>query len=275
MNYRSFAIRSLVAVIFGPLIILTALAGSWYWLLFIALVAFGSVYEFYLLAAKKGGLGQYAPGLLTVIALILCFYFHGEFGFFPIVLAGAIVMFFYEMYRKNGSPLLNMSASLFAPVFYGAGLGSFILIREMGARYGLDYAPAGRWIVMLILCIWVCDTAAYIFGSYFGKHKLIPRISPNKSIEGTAAGFIFALITAWICHQTFIIGLRLQDALVIGAIAGSIGQYGDLFESMLKRDAGVKDSSRLIPEHGGILDRFDSLTLSAPVVYLYLKFCAF
>jgi len=275
LNYRSFAIRSLVAVIFGPLIILTALAGSWYWLLFIALVAFGSVYEFYLLAAKKGGLGQYAPGLITVTALILSFYFHGTFGFFPIVLAGAIVMFFYEMYRKNGSPLLNMSASLFAPVFYGAGLGSFILIREMGARYGLAYAPAGRWIVMLILCIWVCDTAAYIFGSYFGKHKLIPRISPNKSIEGTAAGFIFALITAWICYHTFIIGLRLQDALVIGAIAGSIGQYGDLFESMLKRDAGVKDSSRLIPEHGGILDRFDSLTLSAPVVYLYLTFCAF
>jgi len=121
----------------------------------------------------------------------------------------------------------------------------------------------------------VCDTAAYIVGSYLGKHKLIPRISPNKSIEGTVAGFFFALITAYICYITFIQGLRLQDALVIGGIAGSIGQYGDLFESMFKRDAGVKDSSHIIPEHGGILDRFDSLTLSAPVVFLYLSYCAF
>ena len=275
MNYRSFAIRSLIAVLFGPLIILSALAGSWYWLAFIAVVAVGSVYEFYKLAEKKGSFALILPGITIVLICIIAFYFFDEKVYFPILLSGAIILFFIELYRKQASPLLNLSATLFAPAFYGAGLGSFILIRELPARYGLAYAPAGGWIVMLILSIWVCDTAAYIVGSYLGKHKLIPRISPNKSIEGTVAGFFFALITAYICYITFIQGLRLQDALVIGGIAGSIGQYGDLFESMFKRDAGVKDSSHIIPEHGGILDRFDSLTLSAPVVFLYLSYCAF
>ncbi len=275
MNYRSFAIRSLVAVIFGPLVILTALTGRWYWLAFISLVALLSVFEFYKLAEKKGGLGHYALGMPAAVAFVVSFYFFDELGFFSILLISVVLMFFIEMYRNKSSATLNISTSLFAPVFYGAALGCFILIRELPERYGLAYAPAGRWIVMLILCIWVCDTAAYIFGSYLGRHKLIERISPNKSVEGTAAGFLFALLCAWGCHVWFIQGLRLMDSMIIGAIAGSIGQYGDLFESMLKRDAGVKDSSRLLPEHGGILDRFDSLTLSAPVVYLYIKFFVF
>lgn len=275
MNYRSFAIRTLVAVLFGPLVILTALTGHWYWLAFISLVALLSVFEFYKLAEKKAGFGHYSIGLFMAVAIVISFYFLDELGFLSIILIGVLVMFFVEMYRKKGSATLNMATAFFAPAFYGAALGCFILIRELPERYGLDYGPAGRWIVMLILSIWVCDTAAYIFGSYFGRHKLIERISPNKSIEGTAMGFVFALLCAWGCHVWFINGLRLQDSLIIGAIAGSVGQYGDLFESMLKRDAGVKDSSRLLPEHGGILDRFDSLTLSAPAVYLYIKYFVF
>lgn len=275
LNYKSFAIRTLVAAIFGPLVILTALWGSWYWLGFIMLVALLSVYEFFDLAEKKQARGQLIWGLITTAALILSFYFYEERYFFAIVLISTIVMFFIEMYRRNGSPTLNLPTTFFGALFYSAALGSFILIRELPARYGLDYGPAGKWLVLLIVAIWVCDTAAYIVGSYFGKHKLIERISPKKSIEGTAAGFIFSVISAYVCHITFIQGLRLQDSLFIGAVAGSIGQYGDLFESMLKRDAGVKDSSHLIPEHGGILDRFDSLTISAPVIYLYLKYLAF
>jgi phosphatidate cytidylyltransferase len=275
LNYKSFAIRTLVAVIFGPLVILTALWGSWYWFGFILLVALLSVYEFFDLAEKKAARGQLEWGLATTVALMVSFFFFYEIYFFSIMLISVIVMFFIEMYRRNGSPTLNLPVTFFGVMFYSAGLGSFILIRELPRRYGLDYAPAGKWLVLLIVAIWVCDTAAYIFGSYFGKHKLIERISPKKSIEGTVAGFIFAVISAYICHITFINELRLQDSLVIGAIAGSIGQYGDLFESMLKRDAGVKDSSHLIPEHGGILDRFDSLTISAPVVYLYLTHLAF
>ena len=108
-------------------------------------------------------------------------------------------------------------------------------------------------------------------GTAFGKHKLFPRVSPNKSWEGAIAGFVFAIITMIAAKATVIDLLTLYDAVIIGIIVGIIGQMGDLVESLVKRDAGVKDSSAIIPGHGGIFDRFDSLLLTAPVVYLYLS----
>ena len=150
--------------------------------------------------------------------------------------------------------------------------GSFLLIRELPLIHNFEYSEAGQWLIMLILVTWVCDTAAYMFGSYLGRHKLMPRISPNKSVEGSIFGFLFAVLAAYVCHIWFIDNLSSLDSMAIGAIVGSFGQFGDLFESMLKRDADIKDSSNLIPGHGGMMDRFDSLTISAPIMYLYLIF---
>jgi len=275
VNLKSFAIRSLIAVIFGPMIILAAWYGSHWWLAFISLVVVLSVYEFYGLAQHKGAHGMHYLGILTAFVMVLALYYNAEWSIFPLAIFLFVAVQFFALYRKGESALLDVPTTVFAPLYYALSLGSFILIREMPARYGLNADPAGRWLVMLILAIWICDTAAYIGGSYLGRHKLMPRISPNKTIEGTVLGFIFAVLMAWLCHVWFVQGLRLQDSLIIGAIAGSLGQYGDLFESMFKRDAGVKDSSNLIPEHGGALDRFDSLTICAPVMYLYLKWFAF
>jgi phosphatidate cytidylyltransferase len=123
--------------------------------------------------------------------------------------------------------------------------------------------------------IWVCDSAAYYIGSAFGKHKLFPRVSPNKSWEGAIAGFIFAVVTAVAAKYLLLDYLRTDQAVILGIIVGIFGQLGDLFESLLKRDAGVKDSSNLIPGHGGVLDRFDSLLVVSPLVYLYLDFVVF
>lgn len=275
MNFRSFAIRTLIALIFGPLIILSALAGGYFWLVFVGLVVMMSVYEFHRLADLKGAGLQLFIGIFFSLAIVTSFYYSGERLLLPILIALLLAIQFVELYRQKGSPLINLSATFYAPVYYALGFGSFILIREFPAQWGLNSSAAGTWIVLLILTIWVCDTAAYIGGSYFGRHKLMERISPKKSIEGAVFGFVFALLAAALFHQWFVRGLRLQDALFIGLVVGSIGQYGDLFESLLKRDAGVKDSSNLIPGHGGILDRFDSLTICAPVVYLYLRFIPF
>jgi len=271
LNLKSFGIRALVALIFGPLIVLAALQGGLWWLAFVTLVVVLSVWEYYGLARAKGSRAHYAPGLICALALVLSLYWFDVRLILPIVLAFFVWLQFSALYRGSGSPTLEVPVTAFAALYYPLAFGSFILIRELpGAHFGLDSSPAGGWILVLIFSIWICDTAAYVGGSYLGRHKLMPRISPNKSIEGTVLGFIFALLTAWLCHGWFVKGLLLQDALVIGAIGGSLGQYGDLFESMFKRDAGMKDSSRLIPGHGGILDRFDSLTITAPVVYLYL-----
>jgi phosphatidate cytidylyltransferase len=133
----------------------------------------------------------------------------------------------------------------------------------------------GYTIISVLATIWICDTAAYHIGSIAGKHKLFPRVSPNKSWEGAIAGFIAAIASA-VAAKYLVLGyLPISGAVIIGVIVGVIGQLGDLAESLLKRDAGVKDSSTLLPGHGGIFDRFDSLLLVAPCVYLYIDYILF
>ena len=134
------------------------------------------------------------------------------------------------------------------------------------------YTEAGYLIISIFASIWVCDSAAYFIGSALGKHKLFPRVSPKKSWEGAIAGFIFAVVTLIAARELLLDILSLTDAVIIGILIGIFGQLGDLVESLLKRDAGVKDSSSIIPGHGGIFDRFDSILFTVPIVYLYFYF---
>ncbi|MFB3056342.1 MAG: phosphatidate cytidylyltransferase, partial [Ignavibacteriaceae bacterium] len=127
-------------------------------------------------------------------------------------------------------------------------------------------------IISIFASIWICDSAAFFGGTSLGKHKLFPRVSPNKSWEGAIFGLLFAVIAMVISKVIIIDFLSWLDVIIIGIIVGIIGQIGDLIESLFKRDAGVKDSSALIPGHGGIFDRFDSLLYSAPAVFLYIKY---
>ena len=119
---------------------------------------------------------------------------------------------------------------------------------------------------------YLLDSAAFFGGSALGKHKLFPRVSPNKSWEGAVFGFLFAVISIILLKPVILNFLSWTDIIVLGIIIGTVGQIGDLVESLIKRDAGVKDSSGLIPGHGGIFDRFDSILFTAPVILLYLKY---
>ena len=271
MNLKSFTVRLIIALIFGPLILFLSWKGTLFLFTLVLIVSTFSYWEFTRLVKKKGATAQLVPGEILTIAIVYGLYAEKTI-LLPAALIGVILVFFVELYRKNGSPILNIGATLFGAFFYSLLFGSFMLIRELPLIHGFDYVEAGEWLVLLILSTWVCDSAAYIFGSYFGRRKLMPRISPNKTVEGTVAGFLFAVLAAYVCHIWFIDFLSSLNSMAIGAIVGSFGQYGDLFESMLKRDADVKDTSNLIPGHGGMMDRFDSLTVSAPVVYLYLNY---
>jgi len=123
----------------------------------------------------------------------------------------------------------------------------------------------------LFLSIWICDTAAFIFGKKFGKKKIVPNVSPKKTWVGTIAGFIGSLIFLIAINQVgyFPENIHIIDVVAIGIITGIFGQLGDWAESLLKREAGVKDTSNILAGHGGILDRFDSLTFAAPLTLLY------
>jgi phosphatidate cytidylyltransferase len=200
-----------------------------------------------------------------------------------------------ELFRRKDSPLLNIAATVFGVCYVSMFLGSLIGLRALFVpgdfpvyRYfnvaGIDLpsdvvARIDRWggltVATVFASIWICDSAAYFVGRAFGRHKLLERVSPHKTWEGAVAGFAVAVLTFILSKILFLDYMTMASAIVCGCIVGLFGQVGDLVESMLKRDAGVKDSSKIIPGHGGVLDRFDSLILVSPLIYLYLDFIVF
>ena len=143
--------------------------------------------------------------------------------------------------------------------------------------FGMFNAPpyGAYMVIATLVTIWICDSAAYYVGRAMGRNRMAPRISPKKTWEGGVGGAVFAVATMIGFKFWLLDFLSLGDAIVLGLIVGILGQVGDLAESHFKRDGGVKDSSQLIPGHGGVFDRFDSLMFVAPLVYLYLNIIAF
>jgi phosphatidate cytidylyltransferase len=273
---NNFLQRVLVALIGIPVMLGSAIAGGIWFFILVQIIAVGVLYEFYRLAEKKKTQPHYIIGLGGLTGILLFFGYEPVAGFFggrygdydPVGFIGTVALFFilisivYELYRHEGSSFLNIGTTMFGVLYVGVGMGTFIGLREL---FG-----SGTIIILILVSIWVCDTAAYLGGKAIGKHKLYTAVSPNKTVEGAVFGLVFAVITSIACKYLFIETLMLGDALVIGLIVGVIGQVGDLAESMLKRDAGVKDSSAFFPGHGGFLDRFDSIMFVSPAVYLYI-----
>lgn len=147
-------------------------------------------------------------------------------------------------------------------------LGLVYLPLLLGHLIPLRLLADGRqWIFLTLIVIMSCDTFAYFVGSKIGKRKLYPAVSPNKSVEGGIGGLVGSVFAVMMVKFTFLPVLGVLDAVLIGLLLGVMGQLGDLFESLLKRACQVKDSGSMIPGHGGILDRLDSLLFAFPVVY--------
>lgn len=152
-------------------------------------------------------------------------------------------------------------------------LGLVYLPILLGHLIPLRLLTDGRqWIFLTLIVIMSCDTFAYFIGSKFGKRKLYPAVSPNKSIEGGIGGLVGSVFAVLMVKCTFLPILGVFDAILVGLLLGVVGQVGDLFESLLKRACRVKDSGSMIPGHGGILDRLDSLLFAFPVVYYVARY---
>lgn len=246
--------------------------GRLYFFVFAAGIGLLSFYEYSIFTKNKGIKVNLPLGLFSVFMFCLNAYLN-IFDNFSFLMGLIVLMVLAELFRNNGSAILNLGGTFLGILYMGLFSASLIGIREFYsiADEGL-YARGGSIIVTILACIWVCDSAAYYAGSAFGKHKLFPRVSPKKSWEGSLAGFIFSVITAIIARYIALDFLSWTSVIIIGVIAGTIGQLGDLIESLMKRDAEVKDSSNLIPGHGGVFDRFDSLLLTSPVIYIYLLY---
>jgi len=166
-------------------------------------------------------------------------------------------------WRGDRAALGTAAASLFPMLYLGFPIGALMAIRQVHGREAL---------FLLMLTVMVSDTAQYYSGRAFGRRLLAPAISPKKTIEGAIGGFVFGAVVMVVAGAWWLPGLHVAFRALLGIALVALGIAGDLFESMLKRSAGVKDSSSIIPGHGGVLDRIDALLFAAPVYYIVLKY---
>ena len=219
----------------------------------------------------EGKKGKPAISLLLFFLVILQFDRHPavlwDIPIQVLILGITITTMTWELFRREAKPLLNITMQVFAFVWLGLMLGALSSLRNL-PEIGFKITFA------LFLSVWICDTAAFFFGSKFGKSKILPEVSPKKTWVGTIAGLISSLVLlTGLHHYGYFNGLiELKDAVVIALIAGGFGQLGDFAESLLKREAGLKDTSNFLRGHGGILDRFDSLSFAAPLTLLYCNY---
>jgi phosphatidate cytidylyltransferase len=211
---------------------------------------------------------------------------HGELSPYPnvvylammasLVVAGAVAI---SQARPGPSTLADTAATVFAPVYLGLPLGALAALRgDLGAEGTRSYLTSdttdGRLVVLLLmLVIVVSDSAQYYTGRAFGRRQLSPAISPKKTVEGAIGGVVFGTL-AMAVGGSVVFETPVWILALLGAVISLLGIVGDLFESLLKRSAGVKDSSNLIPGHGGVLDRIDSWLFAAPIYYVFVRFVA-
>jgi len=263
----------LAVILLGvPCLYLITVRGGLFFLILTDLIIFLGLREFYLLMKAKG----YQPfeALGYFCALAISWYAWKQGTVIPLIMTGSLLLIMIrEVFRREMSQSLAHIAVTIFGIMYIGWLGShLVMLRELPASLGMDDAIGARLVFFAALVTWATDTGAYVFGVAFGRHKLIPRISPNKTVEGAVGGLFAAGFVAWLCAKGITPFLTPVAAIVSGVFAGVMAQLGDLVESMLKRDVGIKDSAELIPGHGGVLDRFDSLLFTVPVLYYYFRF---
>lgn len=237
--------------------------------------------------------GIYLKGFIFALSILALGEFYNalkEKNFKPIKSAGYILLVIYYLLNNNFEHMMYVLVAaafilLILPVIdseytfidVSLTLLGFIYCGILfGFVYLVNAKPAGEFLVWVIfISSWLSDTAAFYSGKFFGKHKLSPRVSPKKTIEGSIGGLIGATVFAGIFGiivQKYINIMPIYNYFIIGTLCGIFGQFGDLVASSIKRYVGIKDYSDLIPGHGGILDRFDSIIFSATVIFYYLTF---
>jgi phosphatidate cytidylyltransferase len=225
-----------------------------------------ALYEFYRLFFQERTNGVLIGiGLLTLANLFASVYWQG--ASLEMLFCGAVVALIAPLITRKHLQhhLIDSAVTLFGVIYIGVALCYLILVRSFSQ---------GEFLVLFILLVtWATDTGAYYVGKMFGRHPLAPAISPKKTVEGFLGGLTFAVLAVYVCRSWIPhYDLSLMSCLALGSLLTITGVVGDLAESALKRSAGAKDSSGLLPGHGGMLDRIDSLLFTAPAFYYYVRY---
>jgi phosphatidate cytidylyltransferase len=214
------------------------------------------------LAERKDVRAPLVPLAVGGAAMVIAGYLRGPEGAWVAMALTALAVLVWRMTESPHEYLRDVTAGVFA-AFYVPFLATFVAL-----MLAADDGPM-RVLTFLLLTV-VSDTGAYAVGYRFGRHKLAPRISPGKTREGLAGAVAFAMVAGALCLQFLVDDGRWWQGLIVGAAAAASATLGDLGESMIKRDLGIKDMGTLLPGHGGIMDRLDSLLPTAPIVWLLL-----
>lgn len=265
----NLAQRILTAIVGASLLISAIVYSETTCLLILLLIAVLSLVEFYRLATGDGIRPQTSFGLLIagiVFAPALLNTFGIALNLLPLLIITPFIIFIRELYTGAEKPFHNIAFTLLGLIYLVAPLFLFYLFSFQGAD------PSHyHWenILGYFFILWASDTGAYFVGRYLGKHKLFERISPKKTWEGWFGGLVLAFIVAGIVAGYYT-NIQRTDWYVIAGLIVVTGSLGDLVESLFKRSIHIKDSGGLLPGHGGFLDRFDGLYISAPFVFTYL-----
>jgi len=267
---KNLLVRSLTGIVFVAVMLAGLFLGEFtYGILFLAILL-GMLYEFFNITGSLGFQPhRFIASLTGALTFVLSFLIASErisplwfFSIFPFIL----ITFVNELFANKKHSLQNIAISLSALIYAAlpVSLSNYLVFSKFHGHY------SATLFLALLIIIWVYDSGAYLFGVSFGKHRLFERISPKKSWEGAIGGTLLALGAAAVIAQ-YITQISLMHWLILGFLIVVASTLGDLTESMIKRQFGVKDSGSIFPGHGGILDRFDSLLFAIPVFVCYLE----
>lgn len=275
---QNLLVRGASGVVLFGVVLGAAFLGYWGFGALMLLITVVGVWEFYQLAMAKGAMPQRCMGIVTSVLLLVTAFSAillavpcvesvvGEC--LPFVLLATIaafaLIFFVEVFRNKENPTQNIASTIMGVIYVALPMSLMLFIPFM-----LSPDEWNPWIFLFYLfLVWGNDVFAYLVGISIGRHKMCPRLSPKKSWEGFFGGVLGSLamgvLGAYVVEGNYLVWLGLALVVSLSSVVG------DLVESMFKRDAGVKDSGNFIPGHGGMLDRFDALILSAPFAFVYL-----
>lgn len=270
---KNVILRSFSGIIYMAIIVSAIIAGSWWFLFLIAIFAVTAVAEFRRMEHQNSLAAGILDvlGAITIVSTIYACCVLGE-----MTMQETMVMLFCpyavymtartiaELYLRNPNPFQSLAVSAATHLY---------IVLPLALMSVLYFVLGSKWLVLgIFIMIWINDTGAYVVGSTLGRHHLFPRISPKKTWEGFAGGVAFTIGAAAVmqlCFEGMLGNITLTEALILGAVISAASTFGDLAESQLKRTAGIKDSGHIIPGHGGILDRIDSLLLVVPVTMIF------
>ncbi|MBX7100852.1 MAG: phosphatidate cytidylyltransferase [Myxococcaceae bacterium] len=264
---KNLLLRVISALVLLPVVLYCLYRGDWWTALLLAWASASVAYEYITITLK----GLSPVGVVAVLGA-------GALPILPVwkpfeataLVCGilGVVIFSGWLWHLVKGPLpeapVRVAHLVTAVVYGGGGMISLMSVRNL--------SDGAWWVVCALVVTWMNDTTAYFAGRFLGKHKLYPAVSPNKTWEGFAGGLVGSIVGLVVLRAFFFPSLSVLDCLVMGVLGGVLGPAGDLCESMLKRAYGVKDSGKMIPGHGGMLDRIDALLFNAPMVLLWVQF---